>query len=168
MERLARIKEPLHASSRAASEAVRSCAGCDARCCKAGLNSMRVSRIEALALARRLGEPDLAPEIPAILERARAEVEKRGLSEESDTTYDCPLLDDENRCMVHGPAQPAGCMTFKPVDDGGCDHDLPLFHRHYKLVEAAERKALGKRYPALPIPLALLKVLRAGDRSPRS
>jgi len=122
---------------------------------------MRVSRIEALALARRLREPDLAPQVPAILARARAEVERRGLTEAADATYDCPLLDHEDRCMVHGPAQPAGCMTFKPVSDGGCDHDLPLFHRHNANVEAAERKALGKRYTPLPIPLALVKVLRA-------
>ncbi|MHC4469650.1 MAG: hypothetical protein ACYS99_01680, partial [Planctomycetota bacterium] len=102
-ERLDRAKLPLLQSSRAADRDIRSCAGCDAHCCKVGFNSMKVSRIEALALARRLGEPDLAERIPQILDRARAEVERRGLERNEDATYDCPLLDAEDRCLVHGP-----------------------------------------------------------------
>ena len=121
---------------------------------------MRVSRIEALALARRLGEADLAPRIQEIHARARAEVDRRGLDPDQDITYDCPLLGEDDRCLVHGPAQPAGCLTFKPIDGERCDHDLRLFHRHYPKIEAAEKRAIGKLFPALPIPLALLKVLR--------
>lgn len=121
---------------------------------------MKVSRIEALALARRLAEPDLAPSVPGILRRAKREIEARRLDRDPDATYDCPLLSEEGRCLVHGPAQPSGCLTFVPVPDGGCDHDLGLFHRHHGAVEKAEKRALGKRYPPLSIPEALVKVLR--------
>ncbi len=159
LARLAEVKAPLlEASDRAARE-LRSCAGCDAHCCRAGCNSMRVSRLEALALARRLSEPDLAPRVPEILRRAREEIRLRGLCADSDATYDCPLLSGEGRCLVHGPAQPSGCLTFRPVPDGGCDHDLRLFHRHYGKVERLDRRVFGRRSRPLPIPLALVNVL---------
>lgn len=149
----------LDASERAARE-IRSCEDCDARCCKVGLNSMLVSRIEAAALARRLSEPDLATLLPEILEKARREVELRGLEDDDEATYDCPLLSPEGRCMVHGPAQPAGCLTFRPVSDGGCDHDFDLFHRENKKILAAEKKAFRKVGDPLPIPVALLRACR--------
>jgi len=120
---------------------------------------MRIYRIEAAALARRLREPDLAPRIPEILEKARAEIECRGLSDDPEATYDCPLLSEEGGCLVHGAAQPAGCLTFSPVEDGGCDHDLKLFYKKSPKIEAADRRAFGRVAEPIAIPLALLEVL---------
>lgn len=156
---LSRVKGAFLAASDRASREVRDCATCDARCCKVGFNSMLVTRIEVEALARRLREPDLAPALPEILERARAEVRRRGLEKDPTAKYDCPLLDEAGRCLVHGEAQPGGCLTFRPVRDGGCDHDLPLWQKQEKLLHAAEKQAFGRRPHPVPIPVALLRAL---------
>jgi Fe-S-cluster containining protein len=159
---LTRVKGAFVAASDRAARSVRSCADCDARCCKVGFNSMLVTGIEAAALARRLSEPDLAPLVPGILERARAEVERRALDREPGAKYDCPLLSGEGRCLVHGPAQPAGCLTYRPVPDGGCDHDLPVWHRHSPRIDRIERRVFGRGTEPRPIPVALLDVMSSG------
>jgi Fe-S-cluster containining protein len=157
---LAPVKRALVRASGRAAARVRSCDGCPAKCCRAGLNSMKITRIEAEALRRRLVGPDLAPLVPEILRRAEAEVARRGLKDGPSATYDCPLLSPTGRCLVHGPAQPAGCLTFRPVPDGGCDHDLPLFHRKEPEIARAERAAWGRLAPVLSIPEALLRLFR--------
>ncbi len=151
------VKGLLLAASERAVQEVRSCAGCDARCCRAGLNSMKVTRLEAEALARRLEQADLVPLLPEILARSRAEVAKRRLAEDPDATYDCPLLTADGRCLVHGPAQPAGCLSFRPVADGGCDHDRDLFARQEPAMARADRIAFGRVHPVESIPEALLR-----------
>jgi hypothetical protein len=165
--RLSEVKLALGAASDRASREIRDCATCDARCCKVGFNSMLVTRIEARAIADRLAEPDLAPRISEIVRRAREETARRGLDRDPAAKYDCPLLDEGGRCLVHGPAQPVGCLTFRPVADGGCDHDLPLFRKHIGKVRKADRAAFGKGSDPLPIPVAILKALdRAGGSAP--
>ena len=158
LEALARVKVAFVRKSESAENQVRSCAGCDAHCCKVGFNSMRVHRIEAEALLRRLQEDDLRPLIPGILEKAKSEVRERGLLEDEDANYNCPLLSDEGRCLVHGPAQPAGCLSFSPVGDGGCDHDFAFFRKKVKGIRAAEKKAYGRESEPLSIPVALLRI----------
>ena len=165
LEALARVKAAFVGKSDTAATNVRSCAGCDARCCKVGLNSMRVHRIEAEALKRRIEQEDLRAMIPTIVAKAKSEVRERGLEANSDATYTCPLLSDEGHCLVHGPAQPAGCLTFSPVDDGGCDHDLGFFGKHVKGISKAEKKAYGRESEPLPIPVALLRILRKTRRA---
>jgi len=165
---LTKTKLDLVGISDRAGESIRDCATCDAHCCKVGFNSMLVGRIEAVAIARRLREPDLIERIEKIRDRARREVDRRGLIEDPFVNFDCPLLDGEGRCLVHGPAQPAGCLTsaqpagcltFMPVDDGGCDHDLDGFDRALPGIEAAEHKAFGIIEDPRPIPVAILRAL---------
>jgi Fe-S-cluster containining protein len=163
--RLEPVKLDLVRASDRAGETVRDCATCDAHCCRVGFNSMLVSRIEAVAIARRLREPDLIDRVEEIRDRARREIDRRGLIGDPYAEFDCPLLDGEGRCLVHGPAQPAGCLTFMPVDDGGCDHDLEGFDRALPRIEAAERRAFGDVEEPRPIPIAILAAL-AGDAEP--
>ncbi|MEN8148978.1 MAG: hypothetical protein ABFS86_04095 [Planctomycetota bacterium] len=163
--RLEPVKLSLVSGSDRAGEAHRDCATCDAHCCRVGFNSMLVSRIEAVAMARRLGEPDLAPRREEIRERARAEIEERGLADDPFVDYDCPLLEPDGKCLIHGPAQPAGCLTFQPVADGGCDHDLEAFDAVLPRIEAAEIEAFGDVDEVRPIPVALLRALAAEDRA---
>jgi len=165
--RLEAVKLDLKGPSDRAGREVRSCATCDARCCRVGFNSMLVSRIEARALARRLREPDLAPLVPGIAARARREVEVRGLARDRFAKYDCPLLTAEGRCLVHGPAQPAGCLTFRPVRDGGCDHDVGLFEEHESRIDRLEEEAFGDVADPRPIPVALLDALGEEERMER-
>ncbi len=166
LDALTRVKIAFVRKSDSTEKQVRSCLDCDAHCCQVGFNSMRVHRIEAEALRRRLQGDDLRSLIPAIIEKAKSEVRERGLLENEDANFNCPLLSDEGRCLVHGPAQPAGCLTFSPVADGGCDHDLAFFAKHVKGIRAAERKAYGRESEPLPIPVALLRVLRTGRPDP--
>jgi hypothetical protein len=156
---LAPAKLDLVAASDRAGETRRDCATCDAHCCRVGFNSMLVSRIEAAAMARRLREPDLVDRVEEIRDRARREIDRRGLVVDPFAKFDCPLLSEAGRCLVHGPAQPAGCLTFMPVADGGCDHDLEGFDRAQPRIEAAERKAFGSVEDPRPIPVALLRAL---------
>jgi hypothetical protein len=153
------VKGSLVSASDRAGHRYRDCATCDAHCCRVGFNSMLVSRIEAVAIARRLLEPDLSGRIDEIRERARREVEVRGLLEDPDANYDCPLLGEDGRCLVHGTAQPAGCLTFVPVADGGCDHDLGKFAKALPRIEEAERRAYGDVSEPRPIPVAILEAL---------
>lgn len=159
---LAEVKARLVAKSNAAEETVRSCEGCDAHCCKVGFNSMLLHRIEAEALRRRLHEADLAPLIPLIREKAMEQMAEHDLLIDKRASYTCPLLSDDGRCLVHGPAQPMGCLTFRPVSDGGCDHDHEFFEENLPAVLAADRDGYGRESEPLSIPVALERVLRPG------
>jgi Fe-S-cluster containining protein len=161
LKALGRVKERFVRRSDRAARTVRSCSTCDAHCCKVGFNSMKVHRIEAEALRRRLLEPDLAPLRPEILAKARREIEERGLTDDPDASYTCPLLSDDGQCLVHGPAQPAGCLSFSPVSDGGCDHDFEFFERQEEEIYAAGKLAYGKEQRPVSIPVALTRVLKS-------
>ena len=114
-------------------------------------------------MARRLREPDLAPRLEEIRSRARNEIDRRGLVEDPDADYDCPFNDPDGKCLIHGPAQPAGCLTFQPVADGGCEHDFDAFGEVLPAIEAAEREAYGSVEDMRPIPVALLRALAKID-----
>ena len=167
LQALVAVKARLVAMSDSADETVRSCAGCDAHCCKVGFNSMLLHRIEAEALRRRLNEADLAPLIPLIREKAMEQMGEHDLTHDKGASYTCPLLSDDGGCLVHGPAQPAGCLTFRPIDDGGCDHDLKFFEENLPEILSADRDAYGRESEPLSIPVALERVLRPGRPGPK-
>lgn len=160
LEKLASVKAGFVSNSDSADETVRTCAGCDAHCCKVGFNSMLLHRIEAEALRRRIQEPDLAPLIPLFIEKAKTEIQDHDLLIDKGASYTCPLLSDEGGCLVHGTAQPAGCLTFRPVGDGGCDQDREFFEKNLPGILAADRDAYGRESEPLSIPVALERVLR--------
>jgi hypothetical protein len=76
-------------------------------------NGMRITPLEAIAIARALRAlPALRRRLPAIRRRLRAEVGRL-----RDTTarqpFDCPLL-EKGLCLVHEAAKPIGCLAWNP------------------------------------------------------
>lgn len=81
------------------------------RCCRTPRNRMRISSLEALAIARALERvPALARRRARILAASRATA--AGLDDdEQPQGYDCPLL-EAGRCLVHRHAKPIACLAW--------------------------------------------------------
>jgi hypothetical protein len=115
--RLDRIREPLFRELEALLENPRYYRGNEPHlCCLRERNQMRISPLEARAIAlafRR--DPVLRAKLPVVLRRLRAE-----LARIKDTTerqgFDCPLLEG-TRCIVHQVAKPIGCTAWHPGRD---------------------------------------------------
>jgi len=82
-------------------------------CCRRALNQMRISPLEARAIARAFqANPGLKAKLPAVLRRLRAEL--AGLQDTTERqNFDCPLLEG-TRCLVHYAAKPIGCAAWNP------------------------------------------------------
>jgi len=82
-------------------------------CCLREKNQMRISPLEARAIARAFRtDPDLRARLPAVLRRLRDEL--RRLQDTSERqSFDCPLLEG-TRCLVHDRAKPIGCTAWHP------------------------------------------------------
>jgi hypothetical protein len=82
-------------------------------CCQRSLNQMRISPLEARAIARAFrDDPELRAKLPAVLARLRKELP--GLAETTERqNFDCPLLEG-TRCLVHDHSKPIGCTAWNP------------------------------------------------------
>lgn len=82
-------------------------------CCTRKLNQMRISPLEAEAIAEAFRrEPALQARLPDVLGRLRREL---ALLEDVTRrqSFDCPLLEG-TRCLVHDLAKPIGCTAWNP------------------------------------------------------
>src|SRR5688572_25396620 len=80
-------------------------------CCLREKNQMRISPLEARAIARAFRtDPALRARLPAVLERLRKELERLDDNGERQN-FDCPLLEG-TRCLVHDRAKPIGCTAW--------------------------------------------------------
>lgn len=130
-------------------------------CCQRSLNQMRISPLEATAIAQAFrDDPALRGKLPAVLERLRKELPRL-----ADTTtrqnFDCPLLEG-TRCLVHDHSKPIGCTAWNPGRE--------LTRAGWKAF--AERDELndrlyGKNWKLRVIPLWLKRVFEAELRAPR-
>ncbi len=80
-------------------------------CCRRPNNQMRISPLEARAIAEVFREdPALRAKLPDVLKRLAAEVPL--LKDDGKRqSFDCPLLDGD-RCLVHRLAKPIGCLAW--------------------------------------------------------
>lgn len=82
-------------------------------CCTRQFNQMRISPLEAHAIARAfLADSELRKKLPAVLDRLRAEL-VRLKDNDQRQGFDCPLLDGTS-CLVHRAAKPIGCVAWHP------------------------------------------------------
>jgi hypothetical protein len=82
-------------------------------CCLREKNQMRISPLEARAIARAFRtDPALRARLPAVLERLRKELDRLEDNGERQN-FDCPLLEG-TRCLVHDRAKPIGCTAWHP------------------------------------------------------
>ncbi|MBI4605433.1 MAG: hypothetical protein HY721_26000 [Planctomycetes bacterium] len=124
-------------------------------CCTRAKNQMRISPLEAKAIARALLEvPELRAKLPAVLRRLKVELPRL----EDNTrrqSFDCPLLEG-TRCLVHDAAKPIGCTAWHPgreLTDAGWE----AFARRDELNDRLH----GSRWKLRVIPLWLKRALAA-------
>ena len=123
-------------------------------CCKRPRNQMRISPLEARAIARAFQtDPELRSKLPAVLERLVKEVPQ--LKDDTQRqSFDCPLL-ERDRCLVHRLAKPIGCLAW----NSGKDYSKS----GWKAFESRDRlndSVYGPRWQLRAIPLWLKRVFR--------
>ncbi len=121
--------------------------------CTRSRNQMRISPLEAEAIAEALGtRPELRKLLPAIRRRLRAE-----LARLADSTarqrFRCPLLSGK-LCLVHHAAKPIGCLAWNPGRDLS-DAGWFAFERR----DAMNDALWGEGWKLRVIPLWLARVL---------
>ncbi len=139
---------------------VRTCAGCGA-CCSAEYNAVRILPVEALRIARHLeGLPaGLRAELLARVEQAVAQYRLRAGGPKR--RYTCPFLDPDLGCALPLHVKPAACLSFNPVDPDRCEQEPQWYFPAHAADERANR-AVGLPEDEAPIPVAVLRALRAG------
>ena len=155
LDELDRARRPLHVELRELQKDPSARAGPPARLqCLRGQNQMRISPLEAIAIARAMAaRPELRARLPAVLRRLAAELPRL-----RDTTarqpFDCPLL-EKGLCLVHRAAKPVGCLAWnpgRPFSDAGWF----AFARR----DALNDGLFGRKWKLRAIPLWLARVLR--------
>jgi hypothetical protein len=125
------------------------------RCCQRQLNQMRISPLEARAIALAF-ERD--PQLRAKLDQVRQRLEKvlpRLRRSTARQNFDCPLLEG-TRCLVHHSAKPIGCAAWNPRREFSEDA-WEAFARRDELND----QIYGPRWKLHVIPLWLERVLPA-------
>ncbi len=140
-----------------------SCSACrspGACCLDEHFVNVRITRLEAAAIAKHLNE--LGPEtVREVFDRIEAAIERYSLAvgDSFARTYSCPLYVSGIGCMVHNAAKPLPCIAHACYENKS---DLPPD----ELLESAEarvgelnRKVYGKNDAYEPIPVAVRRRL---------
>ncbi len=136
--------------------------------CKRDRNQMLISPLEAHAIERAFRtDRRLARELPAVLERLRAELSRLRDNDERQG-FDCPLLDG-TRCLVHEIAKPIGCLAWHARPRGIERDGFTFTRRGWKAFIARDKlndRVYGPEWKARVIPLWLRRVfhLDTGNR----
>lgn len=136
----------------------KSCSTCEtpgACCLDAHFVNVRITRLEAVAIGRRLESIDNADGIYRRIDNA---IEKYGLADAEDgfsKTYSCPLFEKGIGCLVHGDAKPLPCIAHACYEQR---EDLPpdelLAEREIE-VDNLNEKVYGSSARWLPLPVAI-------------
>ena len=138
----------------------KSCATCEtpgACCLDAHFVNVRITRLEAVAIRRRLS--DLAPERRDVVNlRINEAIKKYGLTdreEASSKTYACPLFEKGIGCLVHEYGKPLSCIAHACYER---KEDLPpdelLTEREIE-VDRLNERVYGRATQRLPLPIAI-------------
>ncbi len=122
--------------------------------------NVRITRLEAAAIRRRLAE--LGPgKLEQVELRAAAVVNKYGLDSADDPalkTYACPLFERGVGCLVHDAAKPLPCIAHACYENQA---DLPpdtLIDDGEKVIEALNRRVYREPPLSVPLPVAIARV----------
>lgn len=122
-------------------------------CCRRDKNQMRISPLEARAIAVAFRKaPWLRSKLPAIIRRLEAELPHLSDDEERQG-FDCPLLEG-TRCLVHRVAKPIGCLSWHPGKEYS-DAAMRAFEARDRLND----RVYGRGWKLRVIPLWLRRVL---------
>jgi len=126
-------------------------------CCTRELNQMRISPLEAKAIARAFRrDRELRAKLPQVLERLRAELPVLRDTEERQS-FDCPLLDG-TRCLVHDLAKPIGCTAWHPPEPGEDARFTRRGWRAFRSRDELNDRVYGRSWKLRVIPLWLRRV----------
>lgn len=161
LERLAAIRVEFTREIRDGFEyRARACSACDtpgACCLDEHFVNVRVTRLEAGAIARRLTELPFELREKVLL-RAEEQIERHRLDETADDetrTYACPLFEKGVGCLVHDAAKPLPCIAHACYErEEDLPPDEPLADREREVAEL-NRKVYGRLAGPLPIPVAI-------------
>ena len=135
----------------------KSCATCEVKgscCTDVHFVNVRITRLEARAINAALAElPEEVRERTARRISHSAELLKN--EERAEAKFACPLFEADLGCLVHGRAKPLSCIVHACYER---PEDLPpdeLLAGEEQEVLKLERRAYGRNFAALPIPLAL-------------
>lgn len=132
-------------------------------CTDAHFVNVNITRLEAVAIRETIERtPRLTKdERRAIYIRARAAVERYGLSASGDTfarTFACPLFVNGVGCLVHRRAKPAPCIQHACYDNWADVPPVSLQWREERRVERLNDEAYGAAWEWLPLPVWLTLV----------
>lgn len=164
LDKLSRLKEDYRRVIRDEYETrAKDCRTCETQgacCLDAHFVNVHITRLEAAAVRRVLGE-DLDPKTRRKVYRRAAEaVEKYGLEniEGGDSfskTYACPLFEPGAGCLVHRKAKPAPCIQHACYENKA---DLPpdrLLTRTENRIERLNTRVYANAWNWLPLPVWL-------------
>lgn len=164
IERLAQIRSAFSAEIRGSYEhKAKPCAACESPgiCCSdAHFVNVRITRLEAAAIERRLRELGDEQKL-SILRRAEESVRKYDLDEfesaNTTSTYACPLFEKGVGCLVHDTAKPLPCIAHACYEDRS---DLPpdelLADREVEIMKL-NRRVYGRDITAMPLPIMIAR-----------
>ncbi len=138
----------------------KSCLTCETQgacCLDAHFVNVHISRLEAVAIKRVLGELS-EDRRTAIYARVEDVIEKFSLTAEGDTysqTFACPLFEKGIGCLVHNTAKPLACITHACYEN---ERDLPPRHlqaEQERLVDDLNMRTYTRPQPWVPLPVAI-------------
>ena len=113
-------------------------------CCTRPFNQMRITPLEAKAIARAFEtEPALRDKLPQVLGRLERELASGLKDNEERQFFDCPLLDG-TRCLVHDVAKPIGCLAWHAPSPDADPGEYTFTQRGWNAF--AERDELNDRF----------------------
>ena len=164
LEMLKRIRDEFTETVRREYEhRAKSCETCDTKgacCLDAHFVNVRITRLEAAAIARELRRMPVT-KLAAARERIIETVERFGLDtgEDAEKTYACPLFEPGVGCLVHNTAKPLPCIAHACYER---KEDLPpehlLHEREGRIFEISRRTYSSSSFPK-SLPAALKELL---------
>ncbi|MEM7234577.1 MAG: hypothetical protein AAF517_20530, partial [Planctomycetota bacterium] len=129
------------------------------RCCTREFNQMRITPLEANAIAKAFKtRPELRRRLSSVMRRLERALP--GLSDNDERqNFDCPLLEG-TRCLVHESAKPIGCTAWHPPEDGQDARFTDTAWRTFATRDELNDRVYGKDWKLRVIPLWLKRVFR--------
>jgi hypothetical protein len=137
------------------------CSTPGACCLDAHFVNVRISRLEAVAIGRKLNSLP-ADKYAAIVRRIDDAITNFRLDADSDAdqkTYACPLYERGSGCLVHDEGKPLPCIHHACYES---PDELPPDELHSDAelaVELLNRRVYGRSLPMLPLPVAIKRLL---------
>jgi len=137
------------------------CSTPGACCLDAHFVNVRISRLEAVAIKRKLQSLS-AEKYAAVVERIADVIRDFRLDAGPDAdqkTYACPLYERRSGCLVHDGGKPLPCIHHACYES---ENDLPpneLLSNAELAVERLNRRVYGRSLPLLPLPVAIKRLL---------